>query len=91
MVLREANGRVGQRGAVADYLDVDPAYERAVEASLGELLQYVIVDRHAQAAEGLRSSAAPMPAAVDSWCSTAPLERRCRPRRGIGAEACWSR
>ena len=53
MVLREANGRVGQRGAVADCLDVDPAYERAVEASLGELLQYVVVDRHEQAAEGL--------------------------------------
>ena len=53
MVLREANGRVGQRGAVADCLDADPAYERAVEASLGELLQYVVVDRHEQAAEGL--------------------------------------
>jgi chromosome segregation protein len=53
MVLREADGRVGQRGAVADCLEVDPAYERAVEASLGELLQYVVVDRHEQAAEGL--------------------------------------
>ena len=53
MVLREANGRVGQRGAVADCLDVDRAYERAVEASLGELLQYVLVDHHEQAAEGL--------------------------------------
>jgi chromosome segregation protein len=53
MVLREANGQVGQRGAVADCLEVDPAYERAVEASLGELLQYVVVDRHEQAAEGL--------------------------------------
>ena len=53
MVLREASGRVGQRGAVADCLDVDPAYERAVESSLGELLQYVLVDRHEQAAAGL--------------------------------------
>jgi len=53
MVLREANGRVGQQGAVADYLDVDPSYERAVEAGLGELLQYVVVERHVHAAEGL--------------------------------------
>jgi chromosome segregation protein len=53
MVLREANGRVGQQGAVADYLDVEPAYERAVEAGLGELLQYVVVERHTHAAEGL--------------------------------------
>jgi chromosome segregation protein len=53
MVLREANGRVGQQGAVADYLDVEPAWERAVEALLGEMLQYVLVDRHEQAAEGL--------------------------------------
>ena len=53
MVLREASGRVGQQGAVADCLDVDPAYERAVESSLGELLQYVLVDRHEQAAAGL--------------------------------------
>ena len=32
MVLVQANGRVGQQGAVADYLDVDGRYERAVEA-----------------------------------------------------------
>ena len=53
LVLQQANGRVGQMGAVADYLDVEPAYERAVEASLGDLLQYVVVERHAHAAEGL--------------------------------------
>jgi len=52
-VLMEANGRVGQQGAVADYLEVDARYERAVEACLGELLQYVIVDRREQAAAGL--------------------------------------
>ena len=32
MVLVQANGHVGQQGAVADYLDVDSRYERAVEA-----------------------------------------------------------
>ena len=52
-VLVQANGHVGQLGAVADYLDVDPQYERAVEACLGELLQHVIVERHDQAAAGL--------------------------------------
>jgi chromosome segregation protein len=53
MVLIQANGHVGQQGAVADYLDVDTGYERAVEASLGELLQHVIVERHEQATAGL--------------------------------------
>jgi chromosome segregation protein len=53
MVLVQANGHVGQQGAVADYLEVDRRYERAVEACLGELLQHVIVERHDQAAAGL--------------------------------------
>jgi chromosome segregation protein len=52
-VLVHANGHVGQQGAVADYLDVDRRYERAVEACLGDLLQHVIVERHDQAAAGL--------------------------------------
>ena len=53
MVLIQANGHVGQHGAVADYLEVDSRYERAVEACLGDLLQHVIVERHDQAAAGL--------------------------------------
>ena len=53
MVLVQANGRVGQLGAVADFLNVDRRYERAVEACLGDLLQHVIVERHDQAAAGL--------------------------------------
>ncbi|HKC50015.1 MAG TPA: hypothetical protein VKF60_04425, partial [Myxococcota bacterium] len=53
MVLVQANGHVGQQGAVADYLEVDKRYERAVEACLGDLLQHVIVERHDQAAAGL--------------------------------------
>jgi chromosome segregation protein len=52
-VLAEANGHVGQQGAVADYLEVDPGYERAVEACLGDLVQHVVVERSAQAAAGL--------------------------------------
>jgi chromosome segregation protein len=54
MVLVQANGHVGQQGAVADYLEVDSRYERAVEACLGELLQHIIVERHDQAAAGLQ-------------------------------------
>jgi chromosome segregation protein len=53
MVLVHANGHVGQQGAIADYLEVDSRYERAVEACLGDLLQHVIVERHDQAAAGL--------------------------------------
>ena len=53
MVLAQANGHVGQQGSVADYLEVEPKYERAVEACLGDLLQYVIVPTHAQAQAGL--------------------------------------
>src|SRR5207247_1139801 len=51
-VLAQANGTVGQMGAIADYLDVEAGYERAVEACLGDLLQHVIVERpeHAAAA-----------------------------------------
>ncbi len=53
IVLQQANGRVGQQGSVADYLDVEPKYERAVEACLGDLLQHVIVSSHQQAQAGI--------------------------------------
>jgi chromosome segregation protein len=53
MVLVRANGHVGQQGALADFLEVEPRYERAVESTLGELLQHVIVERHEHAAAGL--------------------------------------
>src|SRR5262249_21806976 len=39
-VLVQANGQVNQQGAIADYLDVERGYERAVEACLGDLLQH---------------------------------------------------
>ncbi|HEY7287882.1 MAG TPA: chromosome segregation protein SMC, partial [Vicinamibacterales bacterium] len=50
-VLIQANGRVNQQGAVADYLEVEPGFERAVEATLGDLLQHVVVEHpeHAEA------------------------------------------
>ena len=53
-ILAESPEDVGQRGSVADYLDVDRRYERAVEASLGETLQHVVVASHAHAAAGLK-------------------------------------
>jgi chromosome segregation protein len=51
-LLAQANGKVGQKGAVADYLEVDTGFERAVEACLADLLQHVIVERPEQAAAG---------------------------------------
>jgi len=45
---------VGAMGSVADYLEVDRRYERAVEACLGDWLQHVVVPSHAHAAAGLR-------------------------------------
>ncbi|HVH28877.1 MAG TPA: chromosome segregation protein SMC [Vicinamibacterales bacterium] len=51
-VLAQANGKVNQRGAIADYLEVDSGYERAVEAYLGDLLQHVVVERPEYAAAG---------------------------------------
>jgi chromosome segregation protein len=54
MVLVNANGRVGQMGALADFLDVEPRYERAVEACLGDLLQHVLVERIEHVSAGLR-------------------------------------
>jgi chromosome segregation protein len=53
IVLVEANGHVGQMGALADFIEVDPRYERAVEAHLGDLLQHVLVRGHEHAAAGL--------------------------------------
>jgi len=59
MLLTQANGRVQQMGPVADCLEVEPRYERAVEACLGDLLQYVLVPRteHAIAALQIVSEA----------------------------------
>jgi chromosome segregation protein len=52
-VLAGSEGRVHHAGSVADYLEVEPGFERAVEACLGELLQYVVVRSHEDASNGL--------------------------------------
>ena len=54
MVLAEAPESVSHLGSVADYLEVEAGYERAVEAGLGDLLQHVVVPSHEHAAAGLR-------------------------------------
>ncbi|MFI5178305.1 MAG: chromosome segregation protein SMC [Vicinamibacterales bacterium] len=43
-LLAEAGDAIRQHGAVADYLQVERSYERAVDALIGDLLQHVIVD-----------------------------------------------
>ena len=72
-------------GAVADYLEVDAGYERAVEACLGDLLQHVVVERHEQAQPALRScaSARRRPLRLprrrsDRVQTAAPAAGRCR-------------
>jgi len=52
-ILAESPESVGQMGSVADYLEVDRRYERAVEACFGEWLQHVVVESQAHAAAGL--------------------------------------
>ena len=44
---------IEHQGSVADHLDVERGYERAVEASLDELVQYVIVPSAAEARKGM--------------------------------------
>ena len=58
MVLVNANGRVGQMGALADFVEVEPRYERAVEACLGDLLQHVLVERIEHVSAGLQADPA---------------------------------
>ena len=54
LILTESNGEISHLGSVADYLEVDDKYELAVEACLGELLQYVVVARSEHAVAGLK-------------------------------------
>jgi len=53
-VLVQANGKVNQHGAVADYLEVSKGYERAVEACLDDLVEHVVVERPEHAAAGFQ-------------------------------------
>ncbi|MCC7009322.1 MAG: chromosome segregation protein SMC [Acidobacteria bacterium] len=46
LVLADTQAGIRQHGSVADHLDVERSYERAVDALAGELLQYVLVESH---------------------------------------------
>jgi chromosome segregation protein len=52
-ILAESGDAIRHAGSVADHLEVDARYERAVDAALGDLLQHVIVASHEDAAAGL--------------------------------------
>ena len=52
--LAESADDVAQIGSVADFLEVEAGYERAVEACLGDLLQHVVVPTHGHAQAGLQ-------------------------------------
>jgi chromosome segregation protein len=54
IILAESGDAVRHLGSVADCVEVDREYERAVDASLGDLLQHVVVRTHADAAAGLQ-------------------------------------
>ena len=53
LLLSESGSGVRHLGSVADHLEVEPGRERAVEACLGDLLQYVVVPSRADAEAGL--------------------------------------
>jgi chromosome segregation protein len=53
-VLAESQADVAHMGSVADYLEVEAGYERAVESILGDLLQHVVVPTQEHALAGLR-------------------------------------
>ncbi|HET7694668.1 MAG TPA: chromosome segregation protein SMC [Vicinamibacterales bacterium] len=53
VILAESGEAVPHLGSVADYVEVEQQHERAVDAALGDLLQYVVVRTHDDAAAGL--------------------------------------
>jgi chromosome segregation protein len=53
LLLGESGGAIGHHGAVADHLDVERPYERAVDALLGDWLQHVVVDRADKVSQAL--------------------------------------
>ena len=53
MLLSGSESEISHFGSVADHLEVEPGREREVEACLGNLLQYVVVQTRADAEAGL--------------------------------------
>ena len=54
LILAESGGAVPHLGSVADYVEVEKQHERAIDAALADLLQYVVVRTHEDAEAGLR-------------------------------------
>ncbi len=57
LVLSHSSRSLTHLGSVADHLDADRHYERAVEASLGELVQYIVVPSAQDARAGMALAA----------------------------------
>ena len=53
LLLSASESGVRHLGSVADHLEVEPGHERAVEACLGDVLQYVVVPSLSDATAGL--------------------------------------
>jgi len=53
LLLGETGAGISSHGAVADHLNVERPYERAVDALLGDFLQHVLVDRPADVTASL--------------------------------------
>jgi chromosome segregation protein len=67
----DPGGERGIFGLVADVVSAPPEYETAVEAVLGERLQYVIVESHARGVEAIDW----LKSAAEGRASLIPLER----------------
>jgi chromosome segregation protein len=91
LVLSDGHAGVAHHGAVADYLEVERGYERAVEAGLGELLQHVVVDTHDAARAGfalvLEANAGRCGFVVTGAATAAPSAVENAP---AGARSVWS-
>jgi chromosome segregation protein len=53
LILAESGDAVPHLGSVADYVEIDQRFERAVDGALGDLLQHVVVRTHEDADAGL--------------------------------------
>lgn len=89
-ILRQAktSGRNGVHGVVADTITAPPEYESALEAALGEKLQYVIVENHSRGVEAVQS----LKESKRGRSSFAPLNlRQGGPAVFPNASAPWAR
>ncbi len=57
-LLAETGATLQSHGAVADHIGVEPSYERAVNALLGDLLEHVLVNRYADVEQAVERLAA---------------------------------